>query len=108
MTHDKRLWAKTIFWGITTALLYTLLFIESERVIELSRTAPQHPWQVLVPIAIAFAISFMHGAFTGLFWEVMGLKAASQSKPPQRLARSERWSSSSSSNSMPRRYSCSC
>ena len=33
-------------------------------------------WHVLIPIAIAFAISFAHGAFTGLFWEVMGLKPA--------------------------------
>ena len=36
-------------------------------------------WHVLVPISIAFAISFTHGAFTGLFWELMGLKPA-QSK----------------------------
>lgn len=34
-------------------------------------------WHVLVPILIAFAISVAHGAFTGLFWDVMGLKAAS-------------------------------
>jgi hypothetical protein len=83
MIHDRRLWAKTIFWGALTAFLYALLFIESERVIELSRTAREHPWHVLVPIAIAFAISFTHGAFTGLFWEVMGLKAASKAKTPQ-------------------------
>ncbi|MEW5770904.1 MAG: hypothetical protein AB1831_11155 [Pseudomonadota bacterium] len=30
---------------------------------------------VLAPIVIAFVISFSHGAFTGLFWEVVGLKA---------------------------------
>lgn len=37
-------------------------------------------WNVLLPILIAFAISFVHGAFTGLFWDVMGLKPATQSK----------------------------
>ena len=37
-------------------------------------------WHVLVPIAFAFAISFAHGAFTGLFWELMGLKAAPAKK----------------------------
>jgi hypothetical protein len=37
-------------------------------------------WHVLVPIAIAFGISFVHGAFTGLFWEMMGLKPATRSK----------------------------
>lgn len=33
-------------------------------------------WHVLVPILLAFAISWVHGAFTGLFWELMGLKPA--------------------------------
>ena len=37
-------------------------------------------WHVLVPILLAFAISFAHGAFTGLFWDVMGLKAASKAE----------------------------
>lgn len=35
-----------------------------------------HWWHVLIPIGLAFAISFAHGAFTGLFWDVMGLKPA--------------------------------
>ncbi|NWG31594.1 MAG: hypothetical protein HXY29_08880 [Rhodocyclaceae bacterium] len=83
MTHDKRLWSRTVFWGVITALLYATLFIEAESVIRLARETPQHPWLVLVPIAIAFAISFTHGAFTGLFWEAMGLKAASKPKTPQ-------------------------
>lgn len=37
-------------------------------------------WHVLIPIAIAFAVSYAHGAFTGLFWEMMGLKAAGKPK----------------------------
>jgi len=35
-------------------------------------------WHVLLPILIAFAVSYAHGAFTGLFWDVMGLKPARQ------------------------------
>jgi len=35
-------------------------------------------WHVLVPILLAFAISFVHGAFTGLFWDLMGLKPAAK------------------------------
>lgn len=31
---------------------------------------------VLIPIAIVFLLSLVHGAFTGLFWDVAGLKAA--------------------------------
>lgn len=33
-------------------------------------------WHVLPIILIAFAISYTHGAFTGLFWEMMGLRPA--------------------------------
>lgn len=32
-------------------------------------------WYVFAPIAMAFALSFTHGLFTGLFWDVVGLKA---------------------------------
>ena len=30
---------------------------------------------VLAPIVMAFAVSYVHGNFTGLFWDVLGLKA---------------------------------
>lgn len=32
-------------------------------------------WYVLAPITMAFALSFTHGNFTSLFWDVIGLKA---------------------------------
>lgn len=32
-------------------------------------------WYVFAPIALAFALSYTHGNFTGLFWDVVGLKA---------------------------------
>lgn len=35
-----------------------------------------HWLNVFLPILIAFAISFAHGIFTGLFWDIMGLKPA--------------------------------
>jgi len=31
-------------------------------------------WFVLAPIAMAFALSYTHGLFTGLFWDTLGLK----------------------------------
>ncbi|MEO1766087.1 hypothetical protein [Thiobacter aerophilum] len=31
---------------------------------------------VLVPIVVAFVMSYAHGAFTGMFWDSLGLKAA--------------------------------
>lgn len=32
-------------------------------------------WYVMAPIAMAFALSYTHGNFTSLFWDVLGLKA---------------------------------
>jgi ribose/xylose/arabinose/galactoside ABC-type transport system permease subunit len=40
------------------------------------RFEPGTWWHVLIPILLAFAISYVHGAFTGLFWNLMGLKPA--------------------------------
>ena len=37
-------------------------------------------WHVSIPILLAFAISIVHGAFTGLFWEAMGLKPAARAE----------------------------
>src|SRR5690349_702413 len=71
-------WSKAIFWGAITALLYATMFYNADLIIELARTTPETPWHVLVPIGIAFAISWTHGAFTGLFWELMGLKPATR------------------------------
>ena len=32
-------------------------------------------WYVFAPIAMAFTLSYTHGIFTGLFWDVVGFKA---------------------------------
>jgi len=32
-------------------------------------------WYVFAPIAMALALSYSHGMFTGLFWDLLGLKA---------------------------------
>lgn len=42
---------------------------------------PGSRWNVALPILIAFAVSYVHGAFTGLFWDVMGLKPATHPVP---------------------------
>lgn len=44
------------------------------------RMEPGVWWHVLIPILLAFAISIVHGAFTGLFWEAMGLKPAAHAE----------------------------
>lgn len=108
MTTDPKIWSKTIFWGIVTAICYAVMFSNTELILHMAHTTlpscivqsgaemptylhqldatacadrggqaePGHPWHVALPILIALVISFAHGAFTGLFWEAMGLRAA--------------------------------
>lgn len=57
---------KTVYYNKATAELCTAQggdFIEGSW------------WFVFAPIAMAFALSYTHGLFTGLFWDVVGLKA---------------------------------
>jgi hypothetical protein len=54
------------------AVLYWLLFANETRVMDLSR---QGSWSAVILIAIALVFSFVHGAFTSHFWEMLGLRA---------------------------------
>jgi hypothetical protein len=54
------------------AVLYWLLFANETRILDLSR---QGNWSSLILIAIALVFSFVHGAFTSHFWELLGLRA---------------------------------
>lgn len=65
-------WAKTLALGTLTIVLYLALFLNETAVLEISRRGH---WWFLVPVAIAFLFSFVHGTFTGLFWDVLGVKA---------------------------------
>lgn len=73
---------RTLALGGFSLVLYVLLFMNETDVLELSMTPG---WGFLVPIAIAFLFSFVHGAFTGGFWDMLGLKAKVRKEP-------KRWS----------------
>ncbi len=74
--------AKTFVLGGVSLVLYLLLFSNEELVLKVSTGGG---WSSMVPIAIAFMFSFIHGAFTGGFWEMLGLKAKVRKEP-------KRWS----------------
>ena len=63
---------KFLGFGVITAILYAILFINEEQILGLTS---QGHWSFVIPIAIAFAISFAHGSFTSEFWDVLGIKA---------------------------------
>jgi hypothetical protein len=59
-------------YGAVTLIIYVCLFVMERPILEWSSRGG---WYFLVPVAIAFALSFVHGAFTGHFWDVLGIKA---------------------------------
>ena len=59
-------------FGSLTAALYFLLFYFETEIVELTSKGG---WSFLLPIAIAFAISYGHGNFTAVFWDWLGIKA---------------------------------
>jgi uncharacterized integral membrane protein len=65
---------KLLSLGIIVAILYALLFVYEQDVIRLCKKGG---WGFLFPVSVAFLFSIFHGAFTGLFWDVLGVKAKS-------------------------------
>lgn len=81
MAIDKASLPKALTFGASSTALYTLMFIYSDELVEYARLTRQGEkiWFV-VPIAIAFVFSYVHGAFTGFFWDTLGLKPAQKKK----------------------------
>jgi hypothetical protein len=80
MNHSKlpraRALVATLSLGAASLVLYLLLFVFADRLTEIAHlTRDGHALYALVPLAIAMVFSFVHGAFTGHFWDVLGLRA---------------------------------
>ena len=71
-TGSGRRIARTAILGAATLILYAGLFLMERPLLELSSRGG---WYFLVPVAIAFVFSLAHGAFTGYFWDLLGIKA---------------------------------
>jgi len=67
---------KMIAFGIASAALYTTLLMNQSAITALFTRGL---WYAALPIATAFAISFVHGSFTSYFWSVMGIEATKKS-----------------------------
>jgi len=75
MSHtktDSSVWGKLVLYGIPAVALYAGLFWFEALMIEICR---QGQWNFIVPITIAFAVSYFHGGFTASFWDAVGIKA---------------------------------
>jgi hypothetical protein len=76
----KKLVKKTIFFGALSALLYGTVFTHTDLVTQLYTKGGAY---AALPIATAFIFSFVHGAFTGNVWSILGIEAITK-QPAQR------------------------
>ena len=75
----SRALVSTVIMGGISAALYFLLYLYSGVLAELaSETRHGNKIYALVPLAVALLFSFVHGAFTGRFWDLLGLRAKKQ------------------------------
>lgn len=63
---------QTFLYGAVSAALYFLLYLFEDVILTWSTRGA---WYFLIPVGIAFLFSLIHGAFTGHFWDVLGIKA---------------------------------
>jgi hypothetical protein len=71
--EQSKPYLKLIASGVVSCTLYLLLYLyEREIMAAFTRT---DGWFPALPVLAAFVFSFAHGAFTGYFWEVLGIKA---------------------------------
>jgi hypothetical protein len=67
---------KMIAYGIASVGLYAALLLNQSAI---TAVFTRGAWYAALPIATAFAISFVHGGFTNYFWSVMGIEATKKS-----------------------------
>lgn len=73
MPQDRtRVLYQTLTYGGISIALYFCLYLFADPILEVSK---QGGWYFIVPIAIAFTFSLVHGSFTGQFWDLFGVKA---------------------------------
>ena len=66
----------TLVLGAASAALYLVLYLFSDTLSELAAaTRAGEKIYALVPLAVAMVFSLVHGAFTGHFWDLLGLRA---------------------------------
>ncbi len=76
-TSKKKPVGKMAVMGIVSIALYAMLLTHQD---EANEMFGKGSWYAFLPIVTAFVFSFVHGAFTGDFWTVLGIEAAKKKK----------------------------
>lgn len=72
VANDKKPVLQLVLTGAGSMLLYLLLFLFEDEIMRAYTRTDGLYW--LLPVATAFVFSLVHGAFTGYFWEVLGVR----------------------------------
>jgi hypothetical protein len=81
MSERKKTALATAIFGLSSLVLYLLLFVYADQLVQWAEdTREGNKMLFIVPIIIAFLFSWVHGSFTGYFWELLGVRAAAKTK----------------------------
>ncbi len=80
MPAAKKPWLQLAVSGLLSAACYWALFAHEQAVMASSTRTDGLYW--LLPVLVAFLFSFAHGAFTGYFWEAVGIRARGAAPKP--------------------------
>ena len=79
---------KMLLFGIGSTILYALVLSYQGLITAYFTRGAMY---AVLPIASAFAVSYIHGHFTGYFWSVLGIEANQKSlRPRPEVARPDR------------------
>ena len=76
----KKLIVKMAVFGIGSTILYTMVFAYQGLITAYFTRGALY---AVLPIASAFAFSYVHGHFTGYFWSVLGIEANKKALKPR-------------------------
>lgn len=74
-SYKKKPYGKMLITGILSLVLYAILLSQQDII---SSYFSRGGIYAFFPITVAFIFSFIHGSFTGIFWTVLGIEAASK------------------------------
>ncbi len=63
---------RAVFYGLVSVALYFVLYLFEDSILAFTSRGG---WYFIAPVAIAFVFSYVHGTFTGHFWDILGIKA---------------------------------
>ena len=63
---------RAVFYGLVSLALYFVLYLFEDSILAFTSRGG---WYFIAPVTIAFAFSYVHGTFTGHFWDILGIKA---------------------------------